>query len=147
MGDLLTGPQPPTTAAIKALLRRTSKTQPRTEPSEPPGGSRLSLYVRPDGMLTVSFPTLKNILDIHHSDRVLTTLEVIEHCFTVVTGTLETEARGVRTDKGEMIRLTAWKNTPTIRLDERYRAQERPGLVRDVCDEESICAGRDLVAA
>src|SRR5436189_158131 len=32
MGDLLTGPQPPTTTAIKALLRTTFKTQDRTEP-------------------------------------------------------------------------------------------------------------------
>ena len=42
MGDLLTGPQPPHTTATKALLRRTFKTQARTEPSASLGGSRLS---------------------------------------------------------------------------------------------------------
>jgi tetratricopeptide (TPR) repeat protein len=41
MGDLLTGPQPPHTTAIKALLRRTFKIQARTEPSALLGGSRL----------------------------------------------------------------------------------------------------------
>jgi hypothetical protein len=41
-GDLLTGPQPPDTTAIKALLRRTFKSQARTEPSALLGGSRLS---------------------------------------------------------------------------------------------------------
>jgi hypothetical protein len=42
MGDLLTGPQPPSTTATKALLRRTLKTQARTEPGALLGGSRLS---------------------------------------------------------------------------------------------------------
>jgi xanthine dehydrogenase YagS FAD-binding subunit len=46
MGDLLTGPQPPHTTAIKALLRRTFKTQARTEPSALLGGSRLKVRER-----------------------------------------------------------------------------------------------------
>jgi hypothetical protein len=41
MGDLLTGPATAHTIAAKALLRRTLKTQARTEPSELRGGSRL----------------------------------------------------------------------------------------------------------
>jgi len=62
MGDLLTGPQPPPTTAIKALLRRTFKSQARTEPTPSFGGSRLKEHF-PDSRIVI-LPHIGHELDI-----------------------------------------------------------------------------------
>jgi hypothetical protein len=79
----------------------------------------LSLYTGADGKLTVSFPILKRLLDIRDSYRVPATLESIAHALTVEHGSLETVKRS--TFYGRYTE-TVWKQTPTISLDEYYRA-------------------------
>jgi hypothetical protein len=59
MGDLLTGPQPPTTTAIKALLRRAFKPQGRTEPTTSNGGLRLRRNAESAKLVTGFLRSLK----------------------------------------------------------------------------------------
>lgn len=99
----------------------------------------LSLYAQEDGTLKVGFPTLKRLLDIRDPRRVLPTLDAIREHITVVSGTLETEIREIRTDNGTLD-ITMWKDTPTMSLDEQVRAQQtrRRILVEDFYRDASV---------
>jgi hypothetical protein len=79
----------------------------------------LSLYTDTNGKLAVSFPTMKRLLGIRNSDRVVPALESITHTFTVVDGGLETVQRP--TFFGRYTE-TVWKQQPTISLDAYYQA-------------------------
>jgi hypothetical protein len=104
----------------------------------------LSLYCDENGKLTVSFPTLKRLLGIRRSDRVVPLLESIAHTFTIEHGSLETHNRS--TFFGRYTE-TVWNDTPTITLDEYYRAysQRAKLLAQDFWKETAIEMLRDDV--
>jgi hypothetical protein len=97
----------------------------------------LSLYVNAEGRLTVSFPTLKRLLDIRDSNRLLPLLEAIEHTFTVEHGSLQTIQRP--TFYGRYTE-TVWKEPPTISLDDYYQSYRQRArlLTADFWKETAI---------
>jgi hypothetical protein len=82
----------------------------------------MSLYADADGRLDMSFPSLKKLLGVSKSHRLVPLLESLEHTFTIERGSLETELRPRFFGR---YKDTVWVDQPTITLDEYYRADER----------------------
>jgi hypothetical protein len=78
-----------------------------------------------DGTLRLSFPTLKNRLGIRHANRVVPVLQQLgaADTITVTHGSLHTVQEPIPGRKGHT--LTVWERTPTISIEERYRADRR----------------------
>jgi hypothetical protein len=93
-------------------------------------------HVRPSGKLVpFGFQSFKKLIGVEHSNRVVDpTLSRIEDHFEVVSGSLDTEQRFIMTRHKREQPVTFWTDPPTLRLDERLRAQEvnQGKLVRDL---------------
>jgi hypothetical protein len=79
----------------------------------------LSLYVDKFGRLKMTFLSLKRLLGYRHSHQFVRLLESLEHTFTVECGSLATVVRHRYYGR---FPETVWRETPTISLDEYYRA-------------------------
>jgi hypothetical protein len=98
----------------------------------------LSLYVdRKTHELKPTFQTLKGLLGIRDADRIVEHLEWISHCFTIMSGSLETKVE--KTRYGRKQEETVWTDRPKIRLNEEYRANQRRSklLVEDFWQREA----------
>jgi hypothetical protein len=92
-------------------------------------------YARPNGNLVpFGFQSIKKLIDVEHSDRVVDTLRRIEDYCKATAGSLDTETRFIMTRHKKEQPVTFWTDPPTLRLDERLRAQEinQGKLIRDL---------------
>ena len=78
----------------------------------------LSLYSDENGKLTVSFQSLKHLLDIRDSNRVVPLLSKIAHTFEVEHGSLETVIEPTWKEYTQ----TVWTSPPTLSLNDYYCA-------------------------
>jgi hypothetical protein len=141
LGELgIEGREPP----IERIHEAVSGIRYQRRPSAAHALEDLSLYVDEDGRLEMAFLSLKRLLGIRRSHRLLPLLESIQHTFTVERGQLATVKRS--TFYGRFTE-TVWKETPTIDLDEYYRAHQtrRKLLAADFWEKMAIQGLRDDV--
>jgi hypothetical protein len=92
-------------------------------------------YARPDGKLVpFEFQSFRKLIDIEHSSRVKPTLDRIDDHFELMSGSLDPGTDYIMTRHKTRQPVTIWKDPPTLRLDERLRAQEvnQGKLIRDM---------------
>jgi hypothetical protein len=104
----------------------------------------LSLYADESGRLELSFLSLKRLLGYRHSHQFVRLLESIAHTLTIERGSLATVQRP--TFYGRFTE-TVWQETPTIKLDDYYRAyrSRQKLLAADFWEQAAIQGLRDDV--